>query len=609
MQVRVLSLLPYADLAQLVERMSCKHQVRGSSPSSRLHNNSISDHRLYVGGFFVVLGGGCMDYEQYLADLIFEYLPKHFTEEQIQEMADRPIRDKAGNIISHGLPLTGPYGLRKQLGDIDYEFFGRAYFPEYCSLPPCEFHHEQYAEMRRIEKSGGGETVIIAAPRESAKSTSWNTIYTANNAVYGKKHYIVLISDSSEQAIDDLKQVKTALEENEYILEDFGKLKGQTTWKTDAILLKNDVLIVAKGSGKKVRGIKHKQYRPDLIILDDIENDENVRSPDQRKYLMNWFNKVVMNAGSKKTDVVVIGTILHYDSLLNNLLQKPGYRTKKYKAVIKDNDSPLWIDWKDIYTDKSNPNNVEDAYKFFLEHKEEMEAGSEVIWPQAKDIYYYKRKLIDLGPAAYNSEYQNEPIDPDTAWITPDDFQYYEYLPDLSECIIKGALDPSLGKNEKSDLSSICTMARDKNGYLYVVETDARRRSPDQQILDIFDKQIRFNYQEFYIEGVAYQEYFAGNVQKASAKNGTYLNIVTEPKPRGDKHSRIKAQLQPMIINGYIKFHKSQQSLIEGLIYLGSLKYDDEPEALQMVAALFHQVQTDFEHTLMPDICGVSVNW
>ncbi len=555
-----------------------------------------------------------MDYERYLNNLILEYLPKHFTEEQIQEMADRPIKDKQGNTISRGTPLTGPVGLRKQLGDIDYEFFGRAYFPEYCSLPPCAFHHEQYAEMKRIEESGGGETVIIAAPRESAKSTSWNTIYTANNAVYGKKHYIVLISDSSEQAIDDLKQVKTALEENEYILEDFGKLRGSTTWKTDAILLKNDVLIVAKGSGKKVRGIKHKQYRPDLIILDDIENDENVRSPDQRKYLMNWFNKVVMNAGSKRTDVVVIGTILHYDSLLNNLLEKPGYRTKKYKAVIEDNNSPLWLDWKEIYTDKSNPNNVEDAYKFFLTHEEEMTAGSRVIWPEAKDIYYYKRKYIDLGPAAYNSEYQNEPVDPETSWITPDDFQYYDGedgpgLPLLEECVVKGALDPSMGKKETSDLSAICTMAKDKNGYLYVVESDARRRKPDNIIADIFEKQRRFKYQEFYIEDVAFQAYFAENVQKESAKNGTYLNIVTEPKPKGEKHERIKAQLQPMIKNGYIKFSHRQEPLIEGLIFLGSLKYDDEPESLQQVTALFAQLATEFKHRLSPGISGVSSRW
>ena len=87
-------------------------------------------------------------------------------------------------------------------------------------------------------------------------------------------------------------------------------------------------------------------------------------------------------------------------------------------------------------------------------------------------------------------------------------------------------------------------------------------------------------------------------------KKGTY--IVTEPKPRGDKHARIKGQLQPLIINGYLKFHKSQKSLIENLIYLGSLKYDDEAESLQMVCALFTQMETDFVHSMMPDITGVS---
>ncbi len=544
------------------------------------------------------------DYNEYLTGLIFDYLDKHFLPEDVEQI-----------LLNN--PLTGPDGIRRQLGQLDYEFFGRAYFSEYVSLPPCQFHHEQYAEMKRIEENGGGETVIIAAPRESAKSTSWNTIYTANNAVYGKKHYIVLVSDSSDQAIDDLKQVKTALEENEYILEDFGSLKGNATWKTDAILTKNDVLMCAKGSGKKIRGIKHRQYRPDLIILDDVENDENVRSPDQRKYLMNWFNKVVMNAGSKNTDVVVIGTILHYDSLLNNLLQKPGYRTRKYKAVINDSNSPLWDEWANIYKDltkskKTDPvtgesGNIKEAREFFEAHKEEMTAGTKVIWQEAKDLYYYKRKYIDLGPAAYNSEYQNEPIDPDNSWITPDDFQYYEDLPPLT--IIKGALDPSLGKNEKSDLSSICSVGRDVNGYLYVVESDAKRRTPDEQIKDLFLKENIFHYQEFYIEGVAFQEYFAGNVKKASAKNGTYINIVTEPKPRGDKHTRIKAQLQPLIKNGYIKFHKSQQSLIEGLIYLGALKYDDEPEALQMVSALYAQQNTEFKHRALPAISGVQSNW
>lgn len=535
------------------------------------------------------------EYMSYLEDLIQEYLPKYFSEEELEEL-----------LGAEDIPLTGPNGLRKQLAEIDYEFFARSYFPEYCFLPPCGFHREQYQEMKWIEENSGGIKEIIAAPRESAKSTTWNTIYTTNNIVYKKKNYIVIISDTSTQAEDDLKKVRETLEDNEYILEDFGSLKGDSTWKNDAILTKNDVLVIARGSGKKIRGIKHKWYRPDLIILDDVENDENVNSPEQRRKLMNWFDKVVTKAGSTYTDIIVIGTILHYDSLLNNLLQRPGYRTKKYKAVIKDSDSPLWVEWEKIYTDLSNPNRTDDARAFFEAHKEEMTAGVELIWPEAKDIYYYKEALVNEGIAAYNSEFQNDPVDPSESWVTPDDFHYYDVLPPEEECIFKAAVDPSMGKNDTSDPSAICTMARDKNGYLYVVESDNERRHPDKIIQDLIDKQMRFNYQEVFAEDVQFQALMADNLRKESAKQGVYINVVTQPKPRGDKHTRIK-QLQPLIKNGYIKFHRSQKSLIEQLIYLGKYKHDDEADALQMVTALFVMPEKEFEHSLMPNLTGVKM--
>jgi hypothetical protein len=47
-------------------------------------------------------------------------------------------------------------------------------------------------------------------------------------------------------------------------------------------------------SGKKLRGLRHGPYRPDLCVLDDIENDEQVRNPDQRDKLHAWLTKTVM---------------------------------------------------------------------------------------------------------------------------------------------------------------------------------------------------------------------------------------------------------------------------------------------------------------------------
>ncbi|MDG6356030.1 hypothetical protein QAA22_11710, partial [Glaesserella parasuis] len=77
-------------------------------------------------------------------------------------------------------------------------------------------------------------------------------------------------------------------------------------------------------------------YRPDLVILDDIENDEQVRNPEQRDKLHNWLKKTVLPLGSAdgKLDVIYIGTILHYDSVLNRTLASKAWNTAHFKAVL-----------------------------------------------------------------------------------------------------------------------------------------------------------------------------------------------------------------------------------------------------------------------------------
>lgn len=167
------------------------------------------------------------------------------------------------------------------------------------------------------------------------------------------------------------------LEENEAIREDFGDLVGTKVWRNDVLLTASDIKIEAIGSGKKIRGRKHRNWRPDLFVLDDIENDENVRTPEQRKKLQNWFFKAVSKAGDNYTDIFYIGTLLHYDSLLANILKNPGYKAKKYKAVIswaKRRD--LWDQWEVIYNDLENDRRVEDARAFFEQNLEAMLEGS-----------------------------------------------------------------------------------------------------------------------------------------------------------------------------------------------------------------------------------------
>ncbi|MFQ9653577.1 MAG: hypothetical protein ACLRZZ_28360 [Enterocloster sp.] len=108
--------------------------------------------------------------------------------------------------------------------------------------------------------------------------------------LYQYKHYPIILSDSSDQAEGFLENIRVEFEENGLIREDFGNLQGKV-WRNNVILTTTNIKVEAIGSGKKIRGRKHRNWRPDLLVLDDIENDENVRTAEQRSKLSNWFNK------------------------------------------------------------------------------------------------------------------------------------------------------------------------------------------------------------------------------------------------------------------------------------------------------------------------------
>ena len=194
--------------------------------------------------------------------------------------------------------------------------------------------------------------------------------------------FTLLISDSSEQAEGFLDNIRVEFEENPAIIEDFGFLPGKV-WRGNVLVTKSNIKLEAIGSGKKIRGRKHRNWRPDLIILDDVENDENVRTPDQRGKLDNWFKKAVSKAGDDYTDIIYIGTLLHYDSLLANTLKNPAYRAIKYKAVISFSEADaLWQQWTEIYTDLANDDREREALEFFRQHQAAMLAGTKVLWEE-----------------------------------------------------------------------------------------------------------------------------------------------------------------------------------------------------------------------------------
>lgn len=265
----------------------------------------------------------------------------------------------------------------------------------------------------------------MAAPRGHAKSTNLTFKGTMHAVLYGYKHYPIIISDSSEQAEGFLESIRVELEDNAAIREDFGELAGPV-WRGNVLVTKTNIKIEAIGSGKKIRGRKHRNWRPDLIVLDDVENDENVRTPEQRRKLRDWYNKAVSKAGDDYTDIVYIGTLLHYDSLLANTLRNPAYQAIKYKAVIRwSKADALWREWEALYTDLDDPDRAAHALSYFEARRAEMLAGTEVLW-EAKLSYYDLMCIrISEGESSFNSELQNEPINPDDCIFMEEWLDYY----------------------------------------------------------------------------------------------------------------------------------------------------------------------------------------
>lgn len=503
--------------------------------------------------------------------------------------------------MKNGAPMVGESGIRKQLGAIDLAFFGNAYLPHYFSKPSPKFHYEldkiwtdgvlkgfnPYTQPKIVDAQPGCHHAV-AAPRGHAKSTNLTFKDDLHAVLYHYKHYILILSDTYPQAASFLEAISDELEENEAITEDFGNIVGNV-WREDVIVTKTKIKIQAKGAGQKVRGLKHKNWRPDLIVLDDIENDENVRTPEQREKLKNWFYKAVSKCGDTYTDFVYIGTALHYDSLLVNVMNNPEYNSVKYKAVLNFSASPLWNIWETILTNKNNKNRKAEALAFFNKNKQAMLKGTKVLWKEKLSYYDLMFMKVSEGAASFNSEEQNEPIDPEDCLFNKENFDYYNPH-DINfsdkDFNFYGFVDPSLGKSKKSDFSAIITIAKSRStGYMYVADADVDRRLPSAIIDAVLGKAVWIKkaygkkYKAFGCETNQFQYFLKTELAKESARRGIYLPI-REVQQTSDKVLRIET-LQPDIDNKYIKFNRQHKRLLEQLEFFPMADHDDGPDALE----------------------------
>lgn len=225
--------------------------------------------------------------------------------------------------------------------------WGMVYFPHHFRQSSPAFH------IQILEECLDNRFLAVAAPRGSSKSTLLSFLIPFHMLCFNKTKFIIMLSNTYKKAAGSLENLKKEIRENKLLQRDF-PLTIRRDAEGDSIFVHasgQEIRVLCKGNEQigSVRGEKFGAYRPDLIIIDDVEDDEMVRSPERRKDLQDVFDEALIPAGDVATlRVIAIGTILHDDALMAKLVSPFHY--KEYRKLfyaareIDDDGKPvsLW---------------------------------------------------------------------------------------------------------------------------------------------------------------------------------------------------------------------------------------------------------------------------
>lgn len=462
----------------------------------------------------------------------------------------------------------------------DFWFFSRTYFPHYIkSDERSVFHIYMHDTLPGLVDEPKGKKEAIVAPRGEAKSTYVTQLFSMWCIITGRKRFPVIIMDAFDQASLMLEAIKAEFEVNPRLEMDFPECSGQgRVWQAGTIITANNCMVKVAGSGKKLRGYRFGPFRPDLVVLDDIENDENVKKKEQRDKLESWVQKAVLKLGPPDgtMDIIYVGTILHYDSVLNRIRKKPTWHCHEaFKAIIRFPDRmDLWEKWEEILLNESEVS----ADLYYAKHEKEMNKGAIVSWPGVRPLKLLMEIRAD-DRHAFDTEMQNDPSNDENSPFK--EISFWVHV--CRFWVFYGSCDPSLGKKNKSrDPSAILVGAFDReHGVLDVVEADIARKLPSKIIQDVIRYQEDYGCLIWSVEAVQFQEFFRTQLIAESAKLGIPVPAMGVT-PHTDKDLRIES-IQPHVSNALIRLHRSQTTLYEQLRHWPEADHDDGPDALHML--------------------------
>ncbi len=469
--------------------------------------------------------------------------------------------------------------------------WSRRYLPAHFTRKPSAMHAWLGRRLDLMDRRRGSKLNVLG-PRGGAKSTIGTLAYPLRAALEKTEPYIWIISDTKSQAAAHLDNIRLELSENRLLAERYPDSAGRgPVWRGGRIVLRNGAVIESFGAGQRIRGRRHRENRPSLIVCDDLQNDGHIVSAAQRDRSRVWFHGTIMKAGDGRTNVLNLATALHREALAVELTTTPGWTSRTFKAIQKwPVQMSLWQQWEAVYTDLTVADYRDQARAYYEKNRAAMDDGAVVLWPETEDLYALMCMRAEGGRTAFEREKQNSPISPEFCEWPESHFDEGIWFDDWPKHLrVKTlALDPSKGvDSRRGDYSALAALGMDENGVMYV-EADLARRETPRIVAEGVEFYRRFAPDAFGVEANQYQELLADSFEVEFRRQGVAAARPWMLNNRVNKLVRIR-RLGPYLLSRRLRFKNNSPGtrlLVEQLKEFPAGDHDDGPDALEMAVRL-----------------------
>jgi len=466
-----------------------------------------------------------------------------------RDMIKKKKMSKSNKIEKH---ILNEGDFRKDLGQKSHFWFFNLYLSEYVKFPTAPFQKDLFL----MTEDESINMAVVVAFRNSAKSTIFTLSYPIWSIIgEQKKKFVLILSQTLPQARLHLTNIKRELESNELLKKDIGPFKEESDeWGSISLVLpKFNARITCASTEQSIRGLRHGSFRPDVIIVDDVEDIQSTKHTESRDKLFAWFTGEVIPCGEPgKTRIFLIGNLLHEDSLLMRL-----------KKSIEKNDLT----------------GVFRAYPLVNE-------AGQILWPGKfpdKNAIESLRRTVN-DDIAWQREFMLRIIISTEQVIHKDWIQRYEKFPEIQGTGYRftgTGIDLAIKDTEKSDYTAMVSArihGYGDNMRIYIFpnpineklgfpETRERVKQLSAAISpDGFSTTL-------FIEDVGYQ---AALIQEFKNMGYDAEGVTVAGR---DKRARL-ALVSYMVQNGQVLFPEfGCEDLIKQLVSFGSEKHDDLADA------------------------------